>query len=98
MEANFKQQVKALELVRELDSMKDNVILIPAPRPRFQGHMIRARECKGPEWLQELREFEGVRVQRWRVRIALLSIGEGSGKFRKGRYTMLMMGVIDVSK
>jgi len=80
-------------LIMELDSMPDNTILVPAPEPHFEGHMIRQRECKGPEWLEILRETESTRVCRWLLRRTLINIRDNRITY-KFRYYRLAQKVI----
>ena len=94
MEIGFDMEVVSMELAKELDRLKDSVILIPAPYPKFDGHMIRARECKGPEWLQWMRGKECTRVRRYALRKALFNIG--SGIYRDTRYYRLAIELISI--
>lgn len=80
-------------LINELDSMPDSSILIPAPEPRFEGHMIRVRDCAGPEWLQLLRKRESSKVSRYRIRANFIKMRD-KGYFRQCRYVKLCMDVL----
>lgn len=57
---------------RALADLEQNylrVILVPAPRQNFDGHMIRAVECENPGWYRDF--VEGGRINRYRVIRAL---------------------------
>jgi len=45
---------RADSLYYDLKSNHLEVILVPAPEPRYQGHMIRTVVSKNPTWYQEL--------------------------------------------
>jgi len=92
VEITFDMEAIAQRLIQELNMFQDRTILIPAPESRFEGHMIRARECKGPEWLQWLRDRECVRVRRDRICDALHHIGRGV--FKDSRYYHLSIELI----
>ena len=94
MEIGFEMEAMAIQLVTELDSHQDSVILVPAPYPKFEGHMIRARACKGPEWLQWMRDKESTRVRRGYLQNALLNIG--SGIYQDTRYYKLAIELINI--
>jgi len=45
---------QALNLISDLQSQNLQVILIPAPEPMFQGHMIRSVNNRNPKWYRNL--------------------------------------------
>jgi hypothetical protein len=92
MQVTFAQEAAAASLLCELDRNPDEVILVPAPYQRFEGHMIRQRACRGPEFLELLRDKEAFRVRRDRLRRALLNISEGT--YKDSRYYNLAMDLI----
>ncbi|MBT4651061.1 hypothetical protein HOC13_00910 [Candidatus Woesearchaeota archaeon] len=51
----FRKQAE--QLLSDLTHNQLRVILIPAPRPQFSGHKVRAVESVNPEWYQELYAF-----------------------------------------
>lgn len=73
-------------LLKELESRRLEVLLIPAPDPKFEGHKIRVAENSNPDWYQELyhsyRHFRRDRSKKALSRIKSLN----DGKFIKGRY------------
>lgn len=81
------------KLLHDLANFPDSVILVPAPEPRFVGHMIRVRDCSGPLWLELLRKEEARRVHRWRIEKALITMRD-KGYFKRTRYIKLCEKVL----
>lgn len=52
-------------MLNELEWEFLDVILIPAPDPKFEGHMIRAVQNRNPYW------YQGQGFKRYQVKIAL---------------------------
>ena len=68
--------------LRQLENERLVVTLVPAPHPRFDGHMIRAVECRNPEWYRAFHWSFRWRVKRDRVIRALQRVVE----FRRIRF------------
>jgi hypothetical protein len=61
------------------------VILVPAPRQSFDGHMIRTVEIRNPKWYSKFVEARNYQVKRCRVLRALTRVYE-RGRVRWNGY------------
>lgn len=74
-------RMEAKYLLSELKRCKMNVVLIPAPYQRFEGHMIRQAQGQNPAWYSALFWSDEHNFRRWRVLRAL-------DRFLKGKDRM----------
>lgn len=75
----------AARALDELAVCHNRIVLVPAPRPSFDGHKIRVQEARNPKWYRRFvkchRDPTGRQVKRRRVERALVRVAY-SGRVR----------------
>ena len=64
-------RAEAAMLLNELKVKRLDVVLIPAPYSRFEGHMVRSNQGSNPAWHSDLFWADDKNYRRWRVLRAL---------------------------
>lgn len=92
-------QVHAGALLFELQEHYLNVVLVPAPDPKFIGHKIRATDNHNPTWYRELYEDQRIRRRFVARSLERISTGadlafDGRAHTRSSRYDSLLRSII----
>jgi hypothetical protein len=86
-------RLEAKDLLKELKENKLEVILIPAPNPQFEGHMIRVSQNRNPNWYKKLYYSSGEKLKRnWTVQ-SLSKISENKIRWNS-KYDIMILEMI----
>lgn len=81
------------EVLAEIVSQPFKVVLVPAPEPHFDGHMVRAVSCRGALCLELIRKRETVRVRTDRI-VNMLKKMKAGKKVKDCRYKRLIREIL----
>jgi hypothetical protein len=91
----------ALLALRDLETRRLSIVLVPAPEPHFDGHMVRAVENRNPAWYRDFVrdrwDSRGCQVKRSRVVRALERVGL-RGIVRRNGYEGRLLRMLEKRK
>lgn len=86
-------RLEAKDLLKELKENKLEVILIPAPEQKFEGHMIRVSQNRNPDWYVRLYNSSKESLKRnWTIQ-SLSKIAENKIRWNS-KYDIMLLEMI----
>src|SRR3989338_11592644 len=77
---------EAGDMLKELKDNRLEVVLIPAPSPRFEGHKVRAVQNRNPEWYSRLYNSHSSFRRELCINAMKRILDDKDGTFRKSPY------------